>query len=174
MTPYRRAPQGPFWVVGAPSAKGYCSSPSTLSRECLSLSSGYRVLGGTIHLPEHSLPGTLVRILREPSARGLLHAAPSTLSRNLALLVVRGLGCSRVTVHFPEHFLPGTWISWIIGELGYRGPPTVAPSTFSRDLISSHPAGGTSKDGDMWRTAGLASGLRDPRFLIHRQGHLCN
>ena len=45
----------------------------------------------------------------------------------------------------------------------------MAPSAFSRDLIFSHLAGETPRDGAMWRMAGLTSGFGDPWFLIHRQ-----
>ena len=105
------------------------------------MSSGHRVLTGTVRLPEHSctnlqgtecsgattcspehsLPSIFVWIFGEPSARELAHAAPSTLSRNLALPIVGGLGCSGVTGHLPVHFLPGTWTPRIIRVLEYPG-----------------------------------------------------
>ena len=130
-------PRMPLLGPRFPEAQVRAFSPEN----ALTWASGNRVLGGTVHLPEHFLPSTLartfggpsarglpcaapstlVRIFREPSARGLPCAAPSTLSRNLALLIVGGLGCSGVTGHLPEHFFPGTRIPWIIGVLGYSG-----------------------------------------------------
>ena len=70
----------------------------------------------TDHGPKHSLLElTSLGSLGDSGARGSLFAAPSTLSRNLAFLVIGELGCSGFTVHGSEHPLLE------LGLLGSRG-----------------------------------------------------
>ena len=65
----------------------------------------------------------------EPSARGSLFTAPSTLSQNYLSWVLGVLGCSGATVRSLEHTLPGTRLFGSSGDLGARGPLFMTPST---------------------------------------------
>ena len=130
MTPHRRAPRGPFWVVGAPSAQGYCSppralspenaypcprgtgcsgalvtSPRTLSRALVHEPSGNRVLGGCHEQPRALSPEHFCIDLsgnREPEG---CHAQPRALSPSILTLVL-GEPCARGLLRaVPEHSL---------------------------------------------------------------------
>ena len=115
MTPHRRAPRGPLWVVGEPSARG------------------------TVHLPGHSLPGMPIFVFGVPGARGYC-SPPRALSPENAYPCtnLRGTESPGAATCNPEHSLPSTFAQIFRGTkspgAATSSPEHSLPSTFTLTL----------------------------------------
>ena len=161
LTPHRQAPRGPFWVVGVPSARGYCSHPRALSPEhsCTDLW-GTEHSGAATRSPEHSCMDLWGTERSGDAARSPEHSLPKLSSSNRQ--GTRVLGGNRA----PPRALSSRYLDSVdhrgTGVLGSHQPWPQAPSprTWPFLIPQERPRGMAPCDG--W----LASLFGDPRFLI--------
>ena len=93
-------------------------------------SSGNRVLGVTVHLPEHSLPRMPFLGLWGTECSGGYCSPPQALSPERTCTDPRGTECSGEAARNPEHSLPELPSVGPRDTCVPRGPPLAAPGTF--------------------------------------------